>query len=335
VNVTLLIGAVLRQTVVLVAELATSGGLRAPLAHVADQVFIELTRELEAQGLNQKVSADMFGMALRSYQRKVQRLGESSTERGRSLWEAVYDFVRSRGITTRKEVLDRFRHDDEELVRGVLADLVESQLVFATGPTQATTFRAASDDELGAMARDRQRPLDVELAWALVFRLGPLSAQTLCALGGFKLEEVESVLGGLVREGRILREESGGDVLYKTGRFVVAVGASTGWEGAVFDHFHAVVRTICTKLRRTTTSSAADEVGGSTYTYEIWKGHPLEGEVLGMLRRFREAQSTLRERIREYNANHTGPAERLGVIVYGGQTVWTLGEKEAKDAIES
>jgi len=59
------------------------------------QVFVELSRELEAQGLNQKVSADMFGMALRSYQRKVQRLGESSTVCGRSLWEAVYDFVRS------------------------------------------------------------------------------------------------------------------------------------------------------------------------------------------------------------------------------------------------
>lgn len=331
-NVTLLIGAVLRQTVVLVAQLATSGGLRAPLSHVADQVFVELSRELEAQGLNQKVSADMFGMALRSYQRKVQRLGESSTERGRSLWEAVYDFVRSSGITTRKDVLSRFRRDDEELVRGVLADLVESQLVFATGPTQATTFRAASDDELGAMARDRQRPLDVELVWALVFRLGPLSAQGLSALGGFRVDEIEPVLGGLVREGRIVREESGKDVVYRTGHFHVPVGAATGWEGAVFDHFHAVVRTICTKLRLTATSSSSDEVGGSTYSYEIWKGHPLESEVLGTLRKFRATQSALRDRIREHNANHPGPAERLGVVVYGGQTVWELEESNGSDA---
>jgi len=83
VNVNLLIDAVVRQTTVLIAELATSRGLRAPLAHVADQVFIELTRELEAQGVSRKVSADMFGMALRTYQRKVQRLEESATERGR------------------------------------------------------------------------------------------------------------------------------------------------------------------------------------------------------------------------------------------------------------
>jgi hypothetical protein len=326
VNVTLLIGAVVRQTVVLVAELATSGGLRAPLAHVADQVFIELSRELEAQGLNQKVSADMFGMALRSYQRKVQRLGESSTERGRSLWEAVYDFVRSRSITSRKDVLERFRHDDEELVRGVLADLVESELVFATGPTQATTFRAASDDELGAMSRERKRPIDAELAWALVFRLGPVSARTVSGLGGFTLEEVEGVLDELVRAGRIVREQSGDEISYRTGHFVVPVGAPTGWEGAVFDHFHAVVRTICSKLRRTTASSSADEVGGSTYSYEIWQGHPMAEEALGTLRKFRAAQSELRERIREYNKGHAGPPARLGVVVYGGQTVWDLEE---------
>src|SRR3954463_3944622 len=61
-NVTLLIGAIVRQTMVLIAELATAGGVRAPLAHVADKVFMDLVRELERQGVSRKVSADMFGM---------------------------------------------------------------------------------------------------------------------------------------------------------------------------------------------------------------------------------------------------------------------------------
>jgi hypothetical protein len=56
-----------QQTTVLIAQLSTAAGLRAPLAHVADQVFVELSRELEAQGLGRKVVADMFGMALRGY----------------------------------------------------------------------------------------------------------------------------------------------------------------------------------------------------------------------------------------------------------------------------
>lgn len=50
VNTKLLIDAIVRQTTVLIAQLSTAAGIRAPLAHVADQVFVELSRELEAQG---------------------------------------------------------------------------------------------------------------------------------------------------------------------------------------------------------------------------------------------------------------------------------------------
>ena len=65
-NVKLLVDAIMRQTTVLVAQLSTAAGVRAPLAHVADQVFLSLAREIEAQGVGKKVVADMFGMALRS-----------------------------------------------------------------------------------------------------------------------------------------------------------------------------------------------------------------------------------------------------------------------------
>ena len=45
-NVKILIDSIVRQTTVLIAQLATSGGVRAPLAHVANQVFLDLSREL-------------------------------------------------------------------------------------------------------------------------------------------------------------------------------------------------------------------------------------------------------------------------------------------------
>ena len=41
-NAQLLIDSIVRQTTVLIAQLATSGGVRAPLAHVANQVFLEI-----------------------------------------------------------------------------------------------------------------------------------------------------------------------------------------------------------------------------------------------------------------------------------------------------
>src|SRR5687768_7502850 len=72
-NTKLLIDAIVHQTTVLIAQLSTASGIRAPLSHVADQVFLELSREIEAQGVSRKVAADMFGLAIRTYQKKVQR----------------------------------------------------------------------------------------------------------------------------------------------------------------------------------------------------------------------------------------------------------------------
>lgn len=65
-NSKLLIDLVIHQTTILIAQLSTAAGLRAPLAHIADQVFLELSREIERQGVSRKVVADMFGLALRS-----------------------------------------------------------------------------------------------------------------------------------------------------------------------------------------------------------------------------------------------------------------------------
>jgi predicted acetyltransferase len=84
-NVNLLIDAIVRQTTILIAHLATSGGTRSPLAHMANQIFVDLVRELKEQGVGNKVIADMFGLSLRTYHNRVRRMSESSTERGRTL----------------------------------------------------------------------------------------------------------------------------------------------------------------------------------------------------------------------------------------------------------
>src|SRR6185503_8131280 len=67
VNSQILIDAIVRQTMVLIAQLSTADGVRSPLAHVADEVFVGLVHELERQNVGKKVIADMFGLALRSY----------------------------------------------------------------------------------------------------------------------------------------------------------------------------------------------------------------------------------------------------------------------------
>src|SRR5687768_3778290 len=173
----ILIDNIVRQTTVLIAQLATSGGVRAPLAQIADRVFLDLSRELESQGLSRKVIADMFGMALRSYRRRIRQLSESSTERGRTLWEAVLDYLSRDTLVTREQVLRRFERDEEILVKGVLHDLCESGLVLRLGSTKDAAYRAATPAELAALER-RDEGLD-ELVWLLIYREGPILQSTL------------------------------------------------------------------------------------------------------------------------------------------------------------
>jgi len=326
-NVPLLIHAIVRQTTVLIAQLATTGGIRAPVAHIANQVFLDLARELETQGVSRKVSADMFGMALRAYLRKIQRLNESSTEHGSSLWAAVYAFLKSRDVVTRTEVIERFRHDDEGQVRGVLHDLSESGFVFQTGSAQEAVFRVATDDELGRMRELRAGRAD-ELVWAMIYSEGPMPREALGRIEALGATDLDGALKRLIDAGRITKDEHLDDVLYRADRLLIPLGAEIGWEAAVFDHFHAMVSTIARKLTTNRRSSSDDAVGGSTYTFEVWPGHPMEAEVRGCLAKFRAEQSDLRVRLRAHNDRHASPNNAYQVVVYGGQYM-------AEDEVES
>jgi len=83
----------------------------------------QLASEIESQGVRRQVVADMFGMALRSYRKKTQRLTESASVRHLTWWEAVLGLVEQEQ-PTRTRVIERFRHDGERDVAAVLADLV-------------------------------------------------------------------------------------------------------------------------------------------------------------------------------------------------------------------
>jgi len=326
-----LIDNIFRQTTVLIAQLATSGGVRAPLAQLADRVFLDLARELEQQGISRKVSADMFGMALRSYRRRVRQLGESSTERGRSLWEVVLEFLSRGELVTREEVLRRFHHDEEALLKGVLNDLCESGLVFRLGSGKGAAYRAATSDEITAL-RERSEGL-LELVWVLVYREGPLSEAELAKRTSLKLEVVRGYLTELVDSGRI---ELAADGNYRSRRLVLPLGATAGWEAALFDHFQAVVKTMCVRLRSGSEGGSPErelECGGSTYTFSIWPGHPHEDEVRGLLREFRTRHSELRQRVLKHNDQHPAPPQHERVTAYGGVcvTVEELVDSEIED----
>lgn len=319
-TIELLIQSIVRQTTVLIAQLATSGGARAPLAQIANQVFLDLVAELGRQGVSRKVTADMFGLGLRTFQRKFQRLTESSTDRGRSLWEAVLDYICTQKIATRASVQRRFANDESIQVRGVLRDLCESGLIFSSGQGMGTVYRAASDDELQALRQLRSNDGLDELLWAIIYREGPLSIDSLAGLTRLEPHELEPALERLVSTRRVDRATEGGVAVYKTGSLFVPVGAPVGWEAAVFDHFQAMVKTVCCRLREDRPPpSGGDIVGGSTYTVDIWPGHPLEDEAYGTLARLRASLVDLRQRIEAYNDAHGTPECHNQVVLYVGQ----------------
>jgi hypothetical protein len=324
VNVRLLIDAVVRQTMVLVAELATSGGLRAPLSHVAGQAFLELARELENQGIGKKVSADMFGMALRTYQRRTQRLSQSRTDRGRSLWEATLEFIEQSGVVQRDEIMRRFRHDDEPSLRGVLRDLTESGLVFSSGAGGHQAFRVATKDEAQALKRGGDSAGLEAFVWSSIYREGDVTLDELSQRTSLGPAELSTIVDGLVAAEKIERR---GDALHAT-NLVLGFDDPAGWESSVLDHFTALVQTIMRKLATDQRANRHDEVGGSTYHFVLWRGHPFESEVLGELSRFRERMSALRAKLDEYNGAQSGRQPKLRVVAYYGQSAVEEADEE-------
>lgn len=323
VNVNLLIDSLVQQTTILIAQLATAAGGRPSLAHTANQVFVNLVGELKRQGVGNKVIADMFGLALRTYHSKVKRLEESSTYGGRSLWEAVLEFIQEKQSVLQTDVLMRFRNDEYLTVKSVLTDLVDSGMVFRTGRGGRTTYRAASPDEVQMPDRGDEAAGVANLVWVAVHRLGPTSAEQLLALVPMEAAKLDEALSSLLVDGRIKKEERNKEVVYSCDGCFISEGDPNGWEAAVFDHYQAMVTAITTKLGLGPPGGAGpDHIGGSTYSYFVWDGHPMEQEVLGFLKRMREQAVELRQRVAAFNENQDKSQEEMTrVIAYVGQTV--------------
>lgn len=314
-NTPILIDSIVRQVTVLLAQLGTAGGLRAPMAHLANQVFLHLAQEIEAQGVSRKVSADMFGMALRAYIRKVGRLREGHSAPGVTLWQAVLQFIREQGLVLRSRVLERFAHDPEPVLASVLHDLCESGLVFVLGSGSRVAYRAASEQELGELTRFGADEGLEELIWALVLHEGPLGESELARRAGREPDGLAPTLERLLADGRIERRTNG---MLWARDLVIPLSAPAGWEAAVFDHFQAVVQTIVQRLERRTLDPAAP-IGGSTYRFDIWPGHPHAARVQARLTEIRQELSALRAEVSEHNARVGLPATYRQVALYVGQ----------------
>ena len=71
----------------------------------------------------------MFGLAIRTYQKKVQRVTETAQTRDQTLWQSVLVHLQEVESSSRRRLLDHFQREDPIVVGSVLNDLVSSGLV--------------------------------------------------------------------------------------------------------------------------------------------------------------------------------------------------------------
>jgi hypothetical protein len=320
-NTQLLIDAVVQQTVVFIAQLATTGGVRAPLAGVANEVFLGLTRELTSQGVKKKVIADMFGVALRTYHRRVRELARSRTDVGLTLWESVVLHIRDHEPVTGVEIHRRFRSDDTEVLSGVLNDLVTSGLAYRAGRGEYAVYRLADETDFDKADATRDEA-NRHWVWLHVYRHGPIGLVELAKSTRFSEDTCLKSLAELSELGSIQCESKGAEKWYRADTFEVPLGTTQGWEVAVLDHFQAMITAVTRKLTLgAVRSGQGDLIGGSTYSLDVWSGHPLEVEALRILASTREKIEDLRKRIDEYNASNSMQSKRKRVVAYVGQYV--------------
>lgn len=317
-NLRLLIDGIVRQTTVLIAQLSTSSGVRAPLAHVADQVFIELAREIEGQGVRQQVAADMFGMALRSYQKKMRRLTESESVRERTLWQAVLELIEVEQ-PTRARVLARFSRDGEREVASVLKDLVKSGLISVTGSGDRAVYSITSESLRGRILDAESLDSVANLAWLKIFRREVTTRRDLPAALGVDELLASRALEELLANARV--SETDGQLVSQN--LVLPLGTEHGWEAAVLDHFRTVAVAIATKVRHgLSASSLSDRTGGSTFTFTIQPDHPYEREVYELLGTTRRTVQALWDKVSAYNQTHPpDPEQSTRVSFYLGQSI--------------
>jgi len=321
-NSQLLVDAIARQSLVFMSQVSSAEGAESPLQRAADEVFVSVVRELEEQGLGEKVIAGMFGLALRAYRRKVQRLAESVTSRGVTLWGAIHAFLSERGEATRAEIRGRFAGDEKQAVRGVLDDLVDCGLVRRRGRGKHARYRAATPERLAALGRSGARnspETNQALVWVHVCRAGPLGKDRLAELLPLAPALLEDALAALVADGRVRAEEGPDGLRYATDRCLIPVGETAGWEAAVIDHHRAVLNALAAKITSGQHGSAAnDEVGGTTVSYDLWPGHPKEQEVRELLAGTRRRIAELWQEVEDQNQGRAS-AVTYKITFYCGQ----------------
>ena len=256
----------------------------------------------------------MFGLALRGYQRRVQRLTESVSQRGMTLWQAIFDFIESESPASRSRVFERFQYDDPQAVAAVLTDLTSSGLLSRSGSGELSLYTVTEDHERRALSQAQTLETTSTLLWLELCRTPDAALDEIASRLALAPERASAALAVLIERGHVVDSSTGRVV----SPLVVPVGAEAGWEVAVFDHYQTMCIALGAKLSRGPRAKAGDTTGGQTLTFDIDDAHPYKSEVLALLEETRTRSDALWHRVQAHNAA-TPKSNRRRVAFYVGQ----------------
>jgi hypothetical protein len=182
-------------------------------------------------------------------------------------------------------------------------------------------YRHGTPEDLYQLAPLDPVETQASLTWVYVYRHGPIGSDDLAQELKLDAEEAEAALERLLADGRIRAEERDSGVLYRTDQCLIPLGSQAGWEAAIVDHYRALVSALIAKLAAGARSaSAADEIGGSTFTFHIWPGHPCEERTRCLLSSMRTELSELWDEVnRQPDRNGQSDDRSYRVTFYCGQ----------------
>ncbi len=322
---TLLVHSLIRQTAILVARLALTDK-NIDLRGIEELWFLNLVHELKALGMSHNVIADMFGMPVPTYyqrRKRAQANAQSEASRARQgLRTQLLGVIREQGPVQKAQILTHFPLEDEKVIVSLLKHLQKHGWIARKGRAYVL------EQDVDEPAIDASETTQA-LVWVMVFRHGPIGAGKLETILSMRRGAIAEALDALLELGQIVAQEIDGEEVYSTEQFVIGQEHFEGWEAAVFDHYHAMIHAVCTKLAPDRDMGADHAVvGGSTYTLGVWDGHPLEGRIVDFFEDIRTRARQLRTSIEAHNeALDASPPKasqsRLKTFIfYVGQTVF-------------
>ncbi len=311
----------------LFATLKVNDPLRMDFASIAEKTVYDVVEVLRSEGLTNEEIAASLDLSIAGFYRKLKDLRETyeggaagSEARTVTLWERIYGHVleRSGGDPTRAvtfTAIERaFGFLTPDRLGSILRYLVRFGHLSVSGHGAAREYRVV----VGGGA---ERGPSYHDAVVTLYRDGPLSVAELAA----RLEADEATCEAFVARleaAGYLETTPQGDAApaHRATAYHIEPESPEGYEAALWDHFQAVVRAICKKVRlKDHNARMHDVIGGTTFSFDLAADDPLYGEISGFLAETRVRMEDWMERALERRPDPDDRAVR--VTIYTGQMV--------------